>query len=169
MRHQRFRPEFHSLERKPQESMHLKMNNYVLLIIIAAVGGAAVALQSQFMGLMDKNIGTRESVFITYASGGILAAAIMLAARGGNLKAWHGVPWYALCSGVVGLVIVGTIGYTVPRMGLSKAFTIMVSSQFVVAALLDHFGLLGAALRPLDFTRLAGIVVLIVGVWLIMK
>jgi transporter family-2 protein len=169
MRHQRFRLEFHSLGRKPQESMLVKMNNYVLLIIIAAVGGAAVALQSQFMGLMDKNIGTRESVFITYVSGGILAAAIMLAARGGNLKAWHGVPWYALCSGVVGLVIVGTIGYTVPRMGLSKAFTIIVSSQFVVAALLDHFGLLGAALRPLDFTRLAGIAVLIVGVWLIMK
>ena len=169
MRHQRFRPEFHSLAREPQESMLVKMNNYVLLIIIAAVGGAAVALQSQFMGLMDKNIGTRESVFITYVSGGILAAAIMLAARGGNLKAWHGVPWYALCSGVVGLVIVGTIGYTVPRMGLSKAFTIIVSSQFVVAALLDHFGLLGAAVRPLDLTRLAGIVILILGVWLIMK
>ena len=145
------------------------MNNYILLIIIAAVGGAAVALQSQFMGLMDKNIGTRESVFITYVSGGILAAVVMLAARGGNLKAWPNVPWYALSSGIVGLVIVGTIGYTVPRMGLSKAFTIIVSSQFVVAALLDHFGLLGAAVRPLDLTRLTGIIVLMLGIWLIMK
>ena len=169
MRHLRLRPEFHSLGRKPQESMLVKMNNYVLLIIIAAVGGVAVALQSQFMGLMDKNIGTRESVFITNVSGGILAAVFMLAVRGGNLKAWQNVPWYALSSGIVGLVIVGTIGYTVPRMGLSKAFTIIVSSQFVVAALLDHFGLLGAAVRPLDLTRLAGIVFLIVGVWLIMK
>jgi transporter family-2 protein len=145
------------------------MNNYIVLIIIAAIGGAAVALQSQFMGLMDKNIGTRESVFITYVSGGIIAALVMLAARGGNLKAWQGVPWYALGSGVVGLVIVGTIGYTVPRMGLSKAFTIIVATQFIVAALLDHFGLLGAAVRPLELTRLLGMVVLILGVWLIMK
>ena len=145
------------------------MNNYIVLVIIAAIGGAAIALQSQFMGLMDKNIGTRESVFITYASGGIIAALVMLAARGGNLKAWQGVPWYALGSGVVGLVIVGTIGYTVPRMGLSKAFTTIVATQFVVAALLDHFGLLGAAVRPLELTRLLGIVVLILGVWLIMK
>jgi transporter family-2 protein len=93
----------------------------------------------------------------------------MLAARGGNLKAWQGVPWYALSSGVVGLVIVGTIGYTVPRMGLSKAFTIIVAAQFIVAALLDHFGLLGAAVRPLELSRLAGVATLIVGVWLIMR
>ena len=119
------------------------MNNYVFLVIIAAIGGVAVALQGQFMGLMDKSIGTRESVFITYFSGGMLAALVMLADRGGNLKAWQGVPWYALGSGVVGLFIVGTIGYTVPRMGLSKAFTIMIAAQFIAAALLDHFGLLG--------------------------
>ena len=70
---------------------------------------------------------------------------------------------------MVGLVIVGTIGYTVPRMGLSKAFTIIVATQFIVAALLDHFGLMGAAVRPMELTRLLGIVVLILGVWLIMK
>ena len=60
------------------------MNNYVFLVIIAAIGGVAVALQGQFMGLMDKSIGTRESVFITYFSGGMLAALVMLADRGGN-------------------------------------------------------------------------------------
>ena len=35
------------------------------LITIAAAGGIAVTLQAQFMGLMDKQIGTLESVFIT--------------------------------------------------------------------------------------------------------
>jgi bacterial/archaeal transporter family-2 protein len=139
------------------------------LIIIAAIGGVAVALQGQFMGLMDQGIGTRESVFITYASGGALAGLAMLASRGGNLKAWQAVPWYALTAGLLGLVIVGAIGYTVPRLGLSKAFTIIVAAQFIVAAILDHFGVLGAAMRPLDGTRLAGMGLLIMGVWLIMK
>ena len=145
------------------------MNSLIALIIIAAIGGVAVALQGQFMGLMDKGIGTRESVFITYASGGALAGLAMLAFRGGNLKAWQEVPWYALTAGILGLVIVGTIGYTVPRLGLSKAFTIIVAAQFIVAAVLDHFGMLGAAMRPLDVTRLAGIGLLITGVWLIVK
>jgi transporter family-2 protein len=74
-----------------------------------------------------------------------------------------------LSAGVLGLVIVTTIGYTVPRLGLSKAFTIIVATQFLIAALLDHFGLLGAVMRPLDLSRLLGFGVLILGVWLIMK
>ena len=139
------------------------------LIILAGIGGIAVAIQGQFMGLIDKNIGTLESVFITYTSGGILAAVAMIASRGGNLKAVQTLPWYTLSSGLVGLVIVGTIGYTVPRLGLSKAFTIIVASQFLVASILDHFGLLGAAVRPMDLSRLAGMSLLVVGVWLIVR
>jgi transporter family-2 protein len=108
-------------------------------------------------------------VFITYAGGGMVVALVILAARGGNLRAWQAVPWYALTAGLFGLVIVGTIGYTVPRLGLSTAFTIIVAAQFVVAALIDHFGWLGAEARPLDFPRLAGIGVLILGVWLITR
>ena len=142
------------------------MNAIIPLIIIAAVGGAAITLQGQFMGLMDKAIGTKESVFITYAGGGVLAGCVMLAARGGNLKAWHSVPWYTLGAGVVGLVIVGTIGYTVPRLGLTRAFTIIIASQLIVAALLDHFGWLGAMSRPLELSRLLGIGILVLGVWL---
>ena len=36
--------------------------------------------------------------------------------RGGNLQSWQNVPTYALTTGVLGLVIVGTIGYVVPRL-----------------------------------------------------
>jgi transporter family-2 protein len=145
------------------------MNSYFGLIIIAVVGGVTVALQGQFMGLIDKGIGTRESVFITYASGGILTGIIMLASRGGNLRSWQVVPWYALSAGALGLVIVAAISYTVPRLGLSKAFTIIVASQFLTIALLDHFGILGAMMRPLDLSRLLGFGLLILGVWLIMR
>jgi len=139
------------------------------LILLAAIGGVAVTIQGQFMGLLDKNMGTLESVFITYSSGGLLAAVAMIVYRGGNLKAVQTVPWYSLSAGLVGLVIVGTISYTVPRLGLSKAFTIIVAAQFLVAALLDHYGLLGAAVRPMDLSRLAGMVLLVTGVWLIVK
>lgn len=145
------------------------MTSFTTLFLLAIIGGAAVTLQGQFMGLMDQGLGTRESVFITYASGGLLACVALLAARGGNLAAWREVPRYALSAGVLGLLIVGTIGYTVPRLGLSTAFTVMVASQFIVAALLDHYGLLGATLRPMELSRLAGVGVLILGVWLITR
>jgi transporter family-2 protein len=51
---------------------------------------------------------------------------------------------------------------------LTAAFTIAVASQFILAALMDHFGLMGAV-RPLDLSRSFGIGVLILGVWLIVK
>ena len=145
------------------------MTSLIPVIIIAAIGGIAVTLQAQFMGLMDKNIGTLESMFITYGVGGLLIGITMLINKGGNLSAWGSVPWYALSAGVLGLIIVGTIGYSTPRLGLVTTLTILVASQFIVGALLDHFGILGADLRPLNLTRLAGIGVMLLGVWLIVR
>ena len=143
--------------------------NTTVLVILAIIGGIAVALQGHFMGIMDQRIGSKESVFITYASGGILAAVMMIAARGGHLNAWQNAPWYALTAGALGLVIVGTIGYTVPRLGLTMAFTVIVASQLVVAVMLDHFGVLGATVRTMDLPRITGLIFLILGVWLVLR
>jgi transporter family-2 protein len=121
------------------------------------------------MGLLDKSIGTVEGVFVTYAGGGLLIALTLLLMRGGNLVAWQSVPWYAYSSGALGLIIVAAIGYSTPRLGLVATFTIIVSAQFIVAALIDHFGVLGAAARPLDFSRMLGIALLLAGIWLTMR
>jgi transporter family-2 protein len=145
------------------------MGSTLFLMILAILGGVAVTLQGHFMGLLDRGLGTRESVFITYGGGGLVAALMMVVSRGGNLRAWASVPWYALGAGLLGLVIVGTIGYVVPRLGLAKGFTLIIASQFIVAALMDQFGLLGAVVRPLDAARLLGMGMLLVGVWLIVR
>ncbi len=145
------------------------MTNFILVIIISAIGGVAVALQAQFMGLMDKGIGTIESMFITYGFGGLLIGFVMLINRGGNLSAWRSVPWYSFSAGMLGLIIVGAIGYSTPRLGLVTAFTIILASQFIVGALLDHFGILGADLRPLNLTRVGGVAIMLLGIWLIIR
>lgn len=51
-------------------------------------------------------------------------------------------------------------GYLTTRLGLVLTFTIMLASQFLLAALFDHFGLMGASVRPLDGTRVIGVVVI---------
>lgn len=144
------------------------MTNIIILILIAIIGGVAVTLQAQFMGVMDQNLGTLESVFITYGSGGLLVGLAMLAVRGGHLSAWRTLPWYAPLAGILGLIIVGSIGYVTPRLGLVATFTVFVAAQFTFGALLDHFGLLGATVRPIDVSTLVGIVVVLAGVWLIL-
>ena len=67
------------------------------------------------------------------------------------------------------MIIVGAIGYSAPRLGLVATFTIIVSAQFVVGALIDHFGILGAATRPIDLSRMVGIALLLAGIWLTMR
>lgn len=145
------------------------MTTFLALVLVAIVGGVAVVLQAQFMGVMDQQIGTIESVFITYGSGGLLVGLTMLLLRGGNLAEWRGVPPYVLITGILGLIIVGTIGYVTPRLGLVTAFTILIATQFVLGGIIDHFGWFGAEIRPLDPTKLLGVGVLMLGVWLIIR
>ena len=145
------------------------MSGSVGLYLIAIAGGIAVAIQAQMMGVMDKGIGTLESVFITYGVGSVLIGLVMLAVKGGNLSAWSSIPSYNLLAGVVGLVIVASIGYASPRLGLVAAFTLIIAAQFIVGALFDHFGWLGAEIRAITPTRVAGLMVILFGVWLTLK
>lgn len=139
------------------------------VILIAIVGGIAVAVQSQFIGLIDTRLGTLESVFITYTGGAILATLTMLIFRPDNLKNWHTLPWYVFTAGFLGLIIIGTISFSVPRLGLANAFTIMVVSQFILGVLIDQYGWLGAEIHPLNLVKLVGLGFLLVGVALIMR
>jgi transporter family-2 protein len=141
----------------------------LFLILLAIAAGIAVSLQGQFMGLMDRGFGTRESMFVTYAGGGLIITLLMLVFRGGNLKNWQAIPWYSFGTGILGLFIVGSIGYVVPRLGVAKGFTLIVASQFVIAALIDHFGFFGAGVRPLDLTRLLGLSLILLGVWIVVR
>ncbi len=145
------------------------MATWLFLGLLCVVGGVATVVQSQFLGVLEGRLGVLESVFITYGSGGLLVGLVMLGLRGGNLRAWQSVPFYVYLSGVAGLVIIGTLSYTVPRLGLVVAFTLFIVTQLVFGAALDHFGWLGAAVRPLTLSRALGILVLLVGVWLVIR
>jgi transporter family-2 protein len=145
------------------------MTNTILVILVALFGGVAAVIQAQLNGVMDKGMGTLESVFITYGIGGIAIALIMLFRRGGNLRAFSTIPWYVVFAGLCGLVIIGALSFTVPRLGLVAAITILVATQFILGAVFDHFGIFGASIRPLTLQKFTGIGVLMLGVWLIIR
>ena len=138
-------------------------------ITLAAIGGIAVTLQAQFMGIMDKQLGTLESVFITYGGGGLVVGLVMLAVRGGNLSAWREVPPFTLAAGLLGLVIVGTIGFATQKLGLVPALTIVVAAQYIAGALIKQYGWLGTPIEPLGLTRWVGMAAMLLGVWLITR
>ena len=143
--------------------------NLLYLVLVAAIGGVAVTFQGQLIGIIDKNVGTIESVFITYGGGGLIIGITMLLLRGGNLSSLQNLPNYVFLTGPLGLVIIATIGYSVPRLGLVTAFTILVASQFIIAAVIDHFGFLGADIRHINLSRFFGISIMLLGIWLTIR
>jgi bacterial/archaeal transporter family-2 protein len=140
-----------------------------LIVLVAAAGGAAVALQAHLIGVLNARVGTLEAVFVTYGAGGLIAGLLMLAVRGGSLAAWRDIPPYAYLSGAFGLVVIGAISWSVGRLGVVRGLLLVTLAQFLLAAMIDQFGWFGADVRVLDLPRIAGIVLLLAGGWLVLR
>lgn len=137
--------------------------------VIALIGGVTICFQSLFSGVMGSKVGVFESVFIVHAGGMLIAGVIVALLRGGNLGAWNTAPWYTLTAGLLGVVIVASISYAVPRIGLASTLTWTIVAQLTFGAILDHFGLLGAVQRSFDPPRIVGLLALAIGTWLVVR
>jgi bacterial/archaeal transporter family-2 protein len=142
----------------------------VLSIILAVTVGLAIATQTLFSGVLGHALGIMESVFIIHLGGFLMSGIYLLIAGGGNLGAWRAAPWYVLLfAGALGVVIVGGYSYVIPRIGLAPAMTIAIFAQLALSAGLSHYGVLGAVQQSLTISRVAGIGVLLLGTWLIVR
>ena len=144
------------------------MTSFSTLFLIATLAGVAVALQGQFMGAMNRHLGTAATMLVTYGSGAVVAALLWMSRRS-SLTGAKDVPWYGWSAGLLGLIIVGGIGYAAPRLGLSRTLVITVAAQLAAALLLEHFGLAGATARPADAGKLLGVCLTVAGVWLVVR
>ncbi|MDQ5854167.1 MAG: DMT family transporter [Chloroflexota bacterium] len=140
-----------------------------LVVLLALLGGIAVALQSPMASLLSQRLGILESIFIVHIGGALLTAIPLLVFRGGNLGAWRSVPWYTLLAGAFGLVAIAAVSSAIPRLGAAASVMFFVAAQLSLSALLDHWGYLGAAVRPLDLPRVAGMALLFLGAWLMVR
>ena len=145
------------------------MESIILIILIGLAGGVAVGLQSPLASMISQRLGLFESVFIVHIGGALIALIPLLTFGGGKLAEWRSVPWYALGAGIFGLVVIGSISYMIPRVGIAAAITTIVAGQLLVGTILDHYGLLGSAGRSMDVSRIIGLAVVLVGVWLTVK
>lgn len=145
------------------------MESIFVIILVGLAGGVAVGLQGPLASLLSQRLGVLESVFIVHLGGAVVSLAPLLIYGGGKLGQWRSAPWYALGAGIFGLVVLAAVSYTIPRIGVAAAITSIVAGQIFVSAILDQFGLLGAAVRPLDAPRVLGLGVVLLGVWLTVK
>lgn len=144
------------------------MDSLLFIILIGLAGGLAIGLQSPMASMISQRLGTFESVFIVHLGGAVIALIPMLI-LGSKLTQWKSLPWYTLGAGFFGLGVIAAISFMIPRIGVAPALIILLAGQLLMGALLDHFGWLGLAQRPLDAARVFGLAVVLAGVWLTVK
>lgn len=108
--------------------------NPALVLLIALLGGIAIALQAQFAGVLDTRMGTLDAITVSFVSAGIVIALARVTAGGIDTSVWKGAPWWAYLVGVLALVIVGTVGFAAPRIGLVPTLATVTVSQFITSA-----------------------------------
>lgn len=145
------------------------MPELALVILVGLAGGVAVGLQSPIAGAMSQRIGGTASSVVVHASG-LVFSLILLAFRGGEqIRDWTKLPWYMLGAGIFGLVLYLSISVTLPRLGATSMIVLIITGQLLTGVVLDHFGLLGVAPRPIDPVRAVGIAVLLLGGYLVIR
>jgi transporter family-2 protein len=145
------------------------MNSIFLVILVALAGGVAVGLQSPLASMLSQRLGILGSIFLVHIGGALLSLLLLLVVGWGKLGEWRSAPWYALCAGFFGVVVIAAISYTIPRVGVAASIITIVAGQLVVGTILDQYGLLGTAIRPLGPSRIVGLVIVMLGVWLTVK
>ncbi len=136
------------------------------VVVFGMAGGLAATFQARFLGVMQQRAGTLASTFVTYAGGGIVIGVLMLAFGSARFSDLRSLPWWVFTAGVMGLVVVASLGLTVDRLGLGAGLTLFTGATLVLAALFDHFGWLGDS-YVLDLRRVTGVAMVIAGTWLV--
>ena len=140
-----------------------------LIVLCGVLGGMAAALQGPLTSMISGRLGVLEAVFIIHFGGALAVLPLMLGFGGGAIRQWRSVPWYALCAGALGLVVLWSITFCIPKVGVTATITAFVAGQLVLGMVLDHSGLFIPEARPVDLARLGGLALVFLGTWLFLK
>ena len=123
------------------------------------------------MSRLGERIGVLEALGFSVALTGVLGFVVLLVARqslAGYGRAFH-QPWWMLGGGVMGLLIVFTVTYAGPRIGVAATVGILIAGQLAMGAAIDRWGLFGSDRIALHWPRVLGIALLAVGAVLTLK
>lgn len=144
------------------------MNN-LLLVLLMACGGLAVAVQPSINARLAQKVGSFESSLISFAVGTLAMLAVVMIFGRGSLRSVGSATWWELTGGFLGAYFVTMTIFAVPRLGTAAVMAIVIAGQLVTGALLDQFGAFGLRQVPLTPLRGIGILLLCLGAGLVLR
>ncbi|MBI9087147.1 MAG: DMT family transporter [Desulfobacterales bacterium] len=148
------------------------MNPIAFYILLALVAGACLPTQAGIN--VHLGLWTRSSVLAAAISFAVGTLALIAYALGTRIplpaaEGLAGRPWWIWSGGVLGAFFVTATVILAPRLGAAAMLALIIAGQMVASLLLDHFGLLGYAVHPVNGWRMLGVALLVAGVVLIRR
>ncbi len=147
------------------------MSGSGIATVLAVTAGLAGSIQVALMSRLGERIGVLEALGFSTAVTAAIAVVILAVAHGsldGFARAVH-QPWWMLLGGVMGLIIVLSITYAGPRIGITATVGILIAGQLAMGAAIDRWGLFDSERIALHWPRVLGIALLAVGAALSLK
>ena len=136
------------------------------LIGVAFAAGMLLPLQNGLLTRVGKDLG--QPVLAALAATALGTAAMLLYCVATRESVPTGadvarVPAWAWVGGVLGAVYLTAAILMTPKLGVAALTASVIAGQIVASAALDHFGAFGLDEKPINWSRVAGAVLVIGG------
>lgn len=145
--------------------------HYAAMIATALIG-ASLAVQIGLNATMRQHVGSPQAAaLINFAVGTLALSLIVLLSRGSLPLLAHAgnAPWWTWVAGLLGAMFIASSTLLGPLIGGATFLAILVGGQMITALAIDHYGVLGFPVRPVDGWRLAGALLVVAGVFLLAR
>ncbi len=141
----------------------------VLYPAAAAGIGMAFALQPAINGAGARILGSPVAAAVISVAITLLCLLAALPLFGGSvrLSVLGGLPWWIVLGGLIGAAVVAGGAAIAPVTGAALFIVCMIAGELAGSALIDHFGAFGMAERPISTTKIAGLVIVLIGVLMV--
>lgn len=146
------------------------MNGRTIYLLAVLAGGAVLPVQVALNTLLRRYVGEPMQVTsISYLVGTLASLTVCLGARYPLpvLGALTQTSWWMWIGGCLGTFYVWSTIFATPRIGAALALALTIAGQMIAALFLDHYGAIGLTSYPANPTRIAGVVLVILGASLV--
>lgn len=146
------------------------MGSRTIYLLAALLGGAVLPVQVAINTLLRRYVGEPMQVtFVSYLAGTLASLSICLFARYPfpALTSLGQTSWWMWIGGCLGTLYVWSTIFATPKIGAALAIALTIAGQMIAGLFLDHYGAIGLTKYAASPTRIAGVVLVILGVSLV--
>lgn len=144
----------------------------VFFYLLPVLCGIALAIQAVINGQLRLAIGSPLfAALISFLTGTAFLILLILITREPvpGITTLQQVSWVKWTGGLLGAFFVTAVIISVQKIPAANLFALIITSQFITALLIDHFGWFGTLQTAINPVKIAGALLLIGGAYLIIK